>query len=75
MKIDGKFAIISFVTVLVMVFGGLAFVYKMTEFYMTITDEDVSGLSGATRPGGLAREGHLAVVDLCRLLGGSTVGL
>lgn len=48
MKVDGKFAIISVVTVLVVVVAGLAFVYKMTEFYMTITDDDVSGFGPAS---------------------------
>ncbi len=48
MKLNGKFAVIFVVTVLVVVFAGMAFVYKMTEFAMTITDEDVSGFGPAS---------------------------
>lgn len=48
MKIDGKFAIISLVTILVVVFAGMAFVYKMTEFVMTIVEDDVAGFGPAS---------------------------
>lgn len=48
MKISGKHAIISFVTILVVFVAGVAFIYKMTEFAMTITDEDVSGFGPAS---------------------------
>lgn len=46
-KLDGKFAIILVVTVLVVVVAGLAFVYKMVEFAMTIVHDDVSGFGPA----------------------------
>lgn len=48
MKLDSKFAIIFVVTVLVFVVGGMGFVYKMTEFAMTMSDEDVSGFGPAS---------------------------
>jgi len=47
MKFDRKFAIIFVVTTLVVVVAGLAFVYKMTEFAMTIPDDDVPGFGPA----------------------------
>jgi len=42
-KVDSRFAVIFVITVLVLVVGGMAFVYKMLEFAMTIADDDVSG--------------------------------
>ncbi len=48
MKLNAKNAIIFVVTVLVVVVAGMAFVYKMTEFAMTISDDDVSGFGPAS---------------------------
>ncbi len=48
MKFAGKFAVIFVVTVLVVVVAGMAFVYKMTEFAMTISDDDVAGFGAAS---------------------------
>lgn len=47
-RIDTKFAIISIVTILVMVVAGFAFVQKMVEFAMTIGEDDVAGFGPAS---------------------------
>jgi hypothetical protein len=42
-RLEGKTLIIFALTIGVMVFAGLAFVYKMAEFAMTIARDDVIG--------------------------------
>lgn len=42
-RLEGKTLIIFSLTIGVMVFAGLAFVYKMAEFAMTIVENDVIG--------------------------------
>jgi len=48
MKVDAKLAIVSVVTVLVVFVAGLAFIFKMTDFAMTIAEDDVAGFGPAS---------------------------